>query len=146
MTPASHTPIAIAARPPGARAKLGLIAEILVAYVPAWRLLRTNDLVAMVTAARAVRAVPLHLPTAAERELALRLGRAVMRTLAMLPTDSRCLIRSLVLSRLLARRGISSTLVIGVRRDPSFLAHAWVERDAEPVLPVGRQFERLLEC
>ena len=145
MTPASHPQIAIASTPLGARAKLGLIAEILAAYVPAWRLLRTNDLVAMVTAARAVPSAPVELPASGERELAFRLGGAVMRTLAMLPTDSRCLIRSLVLSRLLARRGISSTLVIGVRRDPAFLAHAWVERDAEPVLPAG-EFERLLEC
>jgi Transglutaminase-like superfamily len=145
MTPASQPQIALASVPLRVRAKLGLIAEILAAYIPAWRLLRTNDLVRMVTAARAVPSVPTQLPAPVEREIALRLGRAVMRTLALLPTDSRCLIRSLVLSRLLARRGISSTLVIGVRRDPSFLAHAWVERDAEPVLPAG-QFERLLEC
>jgi transglutaminase superfamily protein len=128
-----------------AHAKLSLIAEILIAYVPAWRLVRTNDLMSMVTAARAVTPAPMELPSALERELALRLGRAVMRTLALLPTDSRCLIRALVLSRLLARRGISSTIVIGVRRDPEFLAHAWVERNAEAVLPAG-PFERLLEC
>jgi transglutaminase superfamily protein len=145
MTPASRAPVAFAPAPLGARAKLGLIAEILVAYVPAWRLVRTNDLAAMVTGARRVSPVPVDLPPSVERELSFRLGRAVIRTLAVLPTDSRCLIRSLVLSRLLARRGISSTLVIGVRRNPHFLAHAWVERDAEAVLPAG-QFERLLEC
>jgi transglutaminase superfamily protein len=145
MTPASHPPLTIASRSLRARGRLMLIIEILVAYVPAWRLVRTNDLVTMVTASRAVTPLQMELPSAAERELTLRLGRAVMRTLAVLPTDSRCLIRALVLSRLLARRGIGSTMVIGVRHDPHFLAHAWVERDAEAVLPAGR-FERLFEC
>ena len=37
-----------------------------------------------------------------------RLGHAVARTLRVLPADSRCLMQSLVLTRLLARRGIAT--------------------------------------
>ena len=76
--------------------------------------------------------------------MALRLGRAVVKTLRLLPTDSRCLIRSLVLSRILSRRAIPHTLVIGVRNDPEFMAHAWVEHEGYPVLPAGN-YTRLTE-
>jgi Transglutaminase-like superfamily len=76
----------------------------------------------------------------------LRLGRAVSRTLRLLPTDSRCLVRSLVLTGLLARRGVASTLVIGVRPAPEFAAHAWVEHTGSALLDPGEGgFERLVE-
>jgi hypothetical protein len=75
-----------------------------------------------------------------------RLGRAVTRTLRLMPGDTRCLARSLVLTRLLARRGIPAKLVIGARADPDFLAHAWVECDGQPVLSPGDgSFGRLVE-
>lgn len=61
----------------------------------------------------------------------------MVRTLTVLPADSRCLMRSLVLTGLLARRGISSSLIIGVRLEPEFAAHAWVEYGGEPLLPPG---------
>jgi hypothetical protein len=64
-----------------------------------------------------------------------RLGRAVTRTLGVLPADSRCLMCSLVLTRLLARRGIESELVISVRPGERFAAHAWLERGGAPLLP-----------
>lgn len=55
-----------------------------------------------------------------------------------------CLTRSLVLWRLLARRGIPSELQIGVRKDDrSILAHAWVECAGRPVAEpqdVGHRF------
>jgi len=77
---------------------------------------------------------------------ARRLGRAVARTLALVPGDTRCLVRSLVLTRLLARRGIPATLVIGARPTPGFLAHAWVEHAGAPVLDPGDgSFARLVE-
>jgi hypothetical protein len=77
---------------------------------------------------------------------ARRLGRAVMRTLALMPGDTRCLTRSLVLTRLLARRKIPATLVIGARSAPDFLAHAWVESRGEALLPAGEDaFGRLVE-
>jgi hypothetical protein len=36
---------------------------------------------------------------------------------------------------MLARRGIDSVLVIGVKMQPSFSAHAWVESGGRPLLP-----------
>lgn len=79
-------------------------------------------------------------------EVAAHLGRAVYRTLRVLPTDSRCLVQSLVLSRMLAARSIPSTLVIGAHSRPDFEAHAWVEHEGRPVLPPrGFQDSRLVE-
>jgi hypothetical protein len=77
---------------------------------------------------------------------AWRLGRAVQLTLRLAPGDTRCLTRSLVLTQLLARRGIPATLVIGARTRPSFSAHAWVEQAGHPVLPAGEEsLGRLVE-
>jgi hypothetical protein len=73
-----------------------------------------------------------------------RLSRAVERTLGPLPTDSRCLVRAVVLLRLLARRGRRGQIVIGVRKAGSFGAHAWVELDGRPVVfDEADGFERL---
>jgi hypothetical protein len=69
--------------------------------------------------------------------LGTRLGQAVGRTLRLLPTDDRCLLQSLVLTRLLADRGIDSLLVVGVLVEPEFAAHAWVESDDVPLLPTS---------
>ena len=70
----------------------------------------------------------------------------VSSVLRLLPTDSRCLVRSLVLTRLLARRDIPSTLIIGVTAAPEFKAHAWVEHAGRPLLPsYGPMFARLVE-
>jgi hypothetical protein len=88
-------------------------------------------------AARATDVTPAH---------ARQLGRAVTRVLGLLPGDTRCLVRSLVLTRLLARRGAQSKLVIGTRTGPDFLAHAWVECGGVPVLSAGDgSFARLAE-
>jgi hypothetical protein len=124
--------------------KLVLSAEILVAYVRARWVLKRHSLPAVAAAMRVPAAA--HPP---HRERAypagLRLGMAVTRVLGTLPQDPRCLTKSLVLSALLARRGIAATLVIGVRPEP-FAAHAWVEHDGRPLLPPATAaFERLLE-
>lgn len=76
---------------------------------------------------------------------AARLGRAVYRTLRLVPLDSRCLVQSLTLTSLLANRGIGSTLVIGVKPGEEFGAHAWVELAGLPLLPAGDSFERLVD-
>ncbi len=59
----------------------------------------------------------------------------------------KCLTRSLVLQTLLARRGIASDLVIGVRKEGErFGAHAWVEWRGRPVAEtesVGQRFATL---
>lgn len=83
----------------------------------------------------------------AVRDRAVRLGRAVGSTLPLFPFGRRCLVRSLVLLRLLARDGIEATLVIGVGRDvEAFSAHAWVEHADTALLESGAgRFERLLE-
>jgi hypothetical protein len=78
------------------------------------------------------------------RAVAARLSRAVSRAMPRLPADSRCLAQSLVLCDLLARRGLSATLIIGVNNDDGFGAHAWVELDGTPLLEPG-EFGRLAE-
>jgi hypothetical protein len=72
------------------------------------------------------------------------LGHAVTRLLTPLPLDSRCLIRSLVLTRMLARRGIPGRLVIGVNPGETLAAHAWVEVAGRPVLHPGDFGDRRL--
>ena len=64
-----------------------------------------------------------------------RLARPVRRTLDPLPWDSRCLMRSLVLLRMLARRGVVCELVIGVKPGEKFEAHASIEHEGHPLLP-----------
>ena len=73
-------------------------------------------------------------------------SQAIGRTLRYVPGDSRCLVRSLVLTSLLARRGIDVKFVIGVAPGPEFKAHAWVESDGLPLLPsLDDEHERLVE-
>ena len=76
----------------------------------------------------------------------VRLGRAVRRVLGSLPADSTCLIESIVLVTLLERRGVETSLVIGVEPGDDFRAHAWVELMGEPLLPASQGvYERLTE-
>lgn len=44
-----------------------------------------------------------------------------------------CISRSIVLQRLLQKNGIKSEILIGVRRNPKFRAHAWVEHQGIPL-------------
>ena len=74
-----------------------------------------------------------------------RLGYSVRRALSPLPGDSRCLMRSLVLTNMLSRRGIPSSLIIGVAPGDEFAAHAWVEHDGVPVTDDGEVFTPLIE-
>jgi hypothetical protein len=75
-------------------------------------------------------------------EASLSLGRhlasATVRTITLLPADSRCLMRSLVLLRVLARRGLGATLVLSAAPGPPLEAHAWVEHAGEPLLAPGQ--------
>ena len=128
------------------RDKASLAAEILVAYVAVRRQLRRSDFRSVVSS---LRDVPPGRPAAGVADPAhagARLGRAVVRTLRPLPADSRCLVRALVLTRLLARRGIPSSVVLGVRGGGEFEAHAWVEYGEIPLLaPAGPGYQRLVE-
>jgi hypothetical protein len=123
-----------------------LACEIVAAYALARREMRRGPIAATVAALRSGRTQPLAQPTPEMQAEARRLGYAVMRLLSVLPGDTRCLARSLVLTRLLAKRGIAAKLVIGARAEPSFLAHAWVECEGRPVLPPGDgSYGRLVE-
>jgi hypothetical protein len=127
--------------------KATLVAEILASYVTArWMMARREirDIV-LTTRSRLDQAPPA--PGAPDTTVtAARLGYAVTRTLRKLPTDSRCLVQALVLSRMLSERGIPSTLIIGARSQPEFEAHAWVEHGGRPVLsPAGFDESRLVE-
>lgn len=97
-----------------------------------WRLVR-SDIRGVVGTLRG-EAVDLHAAVDARR-IGIRLGQPVRRTLDPLPFDSRCLTRSLVLMRMLARRGVVCRLVIGVRPGEAFGAHAWIEHGGVPLLP-----------
>jgi hypothetical protein len=130
---------------PSERARLAV--EILLAYAQARRELRRAPIAEAVAS---LRSAPTSDPPGPAGESALqearRLGAAVNRLLALVPGDTRCLARSLVLTRLLARRGIPAKLVIGARAAPDFLAHAWVEYGGDPVLAAGDgSFGRLVE-
>lgn len=120
--------------------KLALAAEVVAAYVRVRRELRRGTLpeaLDRLRASGAARAAP---------DDTARLARAVRRTLRILPTDTRCLSQSLVLTTLLAKRGLVSTVVIGVAPGASFGAHAWVEHQGVPLLPpYEAEFQRLTE-
>lgn len=95
-------------------------------------------------AGRRPRARPVDAETA-QRE-GREIGYAVERVMRFLPGESRCLMRSLVVTAMLSRRGIPSSLVIAVRPGPSFIAHAWVEHGGQPLLPPLRHVvDRLVE-
>jgi hypothetical protein len=135
------------ARPLRPAERVRLAAEIVAAYLSARRELRRAPIAAAVATLRAEASIRQPVSAVgATLEEARRLGRAVARTLGLMPGDTRCLARSLVLTRLLARRGIPAKLVIGARAAPSFLAHAWVEYEGQPVLSHGDgSFGRLVE-
>jgi hypothetical protein len=129
--------------PLDARRKLQLAAEVYVAYCHVRWWLRRHEIGEVLRRLRGwgpadASVANYHEDGVRQVHLSgLRLGRAVIRSLHLLPTDSRCLVRSLVLSGLLARRGIGSSLIIGVKPEPEFAAHAWVEYAGEPLLPPG---------
>lgn len=125
--------------------RLRLAVEILAAYGQAKLALRRAPIAEAVAGLRE-KSPPAAPPTPQSLAEALRLGRAVTRLLRFFPGDTRCLARSLVLTRLLAGRGIEAKLVIGARTQPEFLAHAWVEHAGDPVLDPGENaFGRLVE-
>ena len=113
-----------------------LVVEVLAAYARARWIMGRRPLMQAAAHQRATKptARPHLTDSVAEGR---RLGRATLRVLRLVPTDSRCLVRALTVTRLLARRGLPNTLVIGVRSTPDFVAHAWVELDGIPVLPDG---------
>lgn len=129
--------------------KVALVLEIVAAYarVRYWLLTRSMpSVVRVVRTAGVASPPPFHFDPPEAATVAVRLGKAVNRTLQVAPLDSRCLVQSLVLVRLLATRGVSASLVIGTHSQPDFRAHAWVEHDSYPLLPLrGFGNSRLVE-
>jgi hypothetical protein len=132
--------------PLSARAKARLGWEIVATYVRVRRTLRDKGLPTTVRALRERSPGPTRLDELRAWERGHRMASAVNRTVGALPTDGRCLNRSLVLLAMLAERGIDTTLVIGTRSHPAFEAHAWVEHAGFPLLPDGgSEYGRLIE-
>jgi hypothetical protein len=118
--------------------KVRLLLEIVALYPRVRWLLARKGLPATVARLRAAGPEERRPTWGYNQQLAAaRLGKLVKRVLHPLPFDSRCLMQSLVLTAMLARRGIDSSVVIGVKSDPEFAAHAWVESDGVALLPPG---------
>jgi hypothetical protein len=128
------------------RERLTVGVEVLAAYIKVrYVLVRYRALPdALAVLRRPPRSVRAH-GWRSSYEAGFRLGQAAMRTLAILPTDARCLMQSLVLVVLLNRRGIAVDVVIGVKSENRFAAHAWVEHEGHSLLPPGLDFARLGE-
>jgi hypothetical protein len=115
---------------------IGFALEVLGVYTRVrWLVLRRGPVEAVSILRRGLREHAVADPDGLRALRSLLFGRAVTRVLTLLPTDSRCLLRALVVTEMLARRGVYAHVVIGVRPSPSFAAHAWVEVDGRPLLP-----------
>jgi hypothetical protein len=112
--------------------RLELVVETLVTYVVVRWQVRRRELPAAVAALREGRR-PRYIAIVAREPGAL--AAAAERVVARIPGDSRCLMRSLVVLAMLARRGVDARLVLAARPTPEFAAHAWVERNGDPLLP-----------
>jgi hypothetical protein len=112
--------------------RLALVAEVMVTYVVVRWEVRKRELPAAVAALRTGRRLP-RLPVVAREPRAL--AASAERVVARIPGDSRCLMRSLVVLAMLARRGVDARLILAARPAPEFAAHAWVEREGDPLLP-----------
>jgi len=123
--------------------RLALAAEVLAVYGRARLLLKRHGLPVALARLRSSGQGAQAPADAATLRRAIELSRATQRTLAIAPWDSRCLMQSLVLTGLLARRGVHTELLIGVRpgegmpgpREDPFAAHAWIEYLGRPLLP-----------
>jgi hypothetical protein len=126
--------------------RIRIATEIVATYCAArWWLLRLSFPESVAAARDVVPTTSVALSDDELRSTGVRLGNAVRRTLRVLPVDSRCLVTALVLTRMLARRGIDCSFILGVRAQPRFAAHAWVERGGVALLPTSPDFHRLAE-
>lgn len=129
--------------------KARLSREILFTYASVRRGLQRRELPRLVEELRSPRGERSSRarPLADGRRHGERLGDAVVRVLSVPPLDGRCLIRSLVLLGLLARRDTPAHLIIAVRPggELELDAHAWIEVEGHPLLvPAGEDYGRLL--
>lgn len=80
---------------------------------------------------------PLRAAVSADRvEAAKRIGWAVSLAARNLPWHSRCLVRAVAAKVMLQRRGLRSTLYLGVRRDDDreVSSHAWLRFGDVPLV------------
>jgi Transglutaminase-like superfamily len=127
------------------KGQLGI--EIVAAYGRVLWLLRRG---ALPMAVSALRAGPPRTPGPSGEDPiddGRRLAGGVVRTLAPLPRGSRCLTRALVLTALLARRGVPAEVVLAVRPGPDARldAHAWVEVHGRALLTPALDYGRLVK-
>jgi hypothetical protein len=129
----------------GALGRVALATEVAMTYARVRWLMRTHDLSETVSNLRSDERGVSALGDDAGFEV-FRLVEASGRVLRLFPTDTRCLARSLVTLRVLARRGVHTRLIIGVRTVPEFGAHAWIELAGRALLEPGDTAQgRLLE-
>lgn len=127
--------------------RLALVLEVLLTYLRVRRALGERDLRCVLRELRGS-SQPWRAGDGDEvRRTAGRVGRVARETLSRLPIRSRCLTQSLVVTAMLARREIPSTVVIAVRHPgEAFGAHAWVESHGMAILPrVADGYARLVE-
>jgi Transglutaminase-like superfamily len=117
-------------------ARARLLGEIFASYAQARWLLVRGDLPSAVAGVRE-RARRLSSTPVPVGDDPRRLVSIAIRVLERVPFDSRCLMRSLVVLGMLARRGVETRLVVGVEVDSGFAAHAWIEHEGVAVLPAG---------
>ena len=118
---------------------VAMAVEVLREYVRVRWLLRRSDFRTVVSELRKTPRSPaaeiLEPGSRKAEHIGYRLGVFVWKTLRVLPTDSRCLMQSLVLTAVMTRRGLDGQLIIGVRNDDEFQAHAWIEHRGVALLP-----------
>jgi len=126
------------------RTRLG--AEILTAYARVrWLLHARSPAEAVASLRRYAQRHEIGQEPGTDLVVGWRLAHAVNVTLRPLPTDVRCLFRSLTLLTIMERRNMRPKLIIGVRPEP-FAAHAWIELHSQPLLaPADPDYERLAE-
>ena len=126
---------------------VAMAGEILRDYARVRWLLRRHDLPTVVARLRATTCATgdqIAPGTRLANHIGYRLGVFVWKTLRVLPTDSRCLMQSLVMTAVMSRRGLDGRLVIGVRPGDEFEAHAWVEHRGVALLPDDEYAHRRL--
>jgi hypothetical protein len=127
----------------GVLARVRLACEITATYVTVRRLLRRSTLPETVHELR-LGTIDVEHRDPETLSLGRHLAWATVRTIALLPADSRCLMRALVLTHVLARRGLGSSFILSATPEPTFEAHAWVELGGEPLLAPGGTDHRSL--
>jgi hypothetical protein len=106
-----------------------VVAEAVTTFLCVAIAIRLTSVRRVRAAGERMRAGNSFLPALAEPARAARLAELVAATARALPVRPACLTRSLALQRILGRRGIASTLRLGVRKVGTKLeAHAWLER------------------